>query len=167
MAENIDGCYGREFEHHEKCKPCKYRKYCKDARDLQFSYRDKSYSDALEIVAEEKCTEKNDNAGILAEFTCRLLQACDRNGVRLAVVMARLCGLPYSEIGRQFKITRQAIHKHVRAVSMRIAELGRMLKEKPVIASEIRDELESCDFRIKYEKLLKEDEKLWQAIKMG
>ncbi len=57
-----------------------------------------------------------------------IVEATNRNPVRLYCAVARLGGLSYAEIGEALRISKQGVDKHLRCVQRRNPKLGRELR---------------------------------------
>lgn len=173
MAEKTYQCYSnygkeRYYDRHgdihdtQDCKTCDIRKICAEARDPGFSKV--SFSDAIESIPDASQEEKTEGSGVLGEFIIRMAHASNRNIVRMAVIMARLCGISYQQIGGDLGMSRQAVHKHIKAVAAKNATLGKLLKEKPVINRDIRSEMKNSAIVMQNNKLIREREKRWEKL---
>lgn len=62
-------------------------------------------------------------------------QAAGSHPVRLFVLMRRMAGLPYSEIGAELGVSKQAVHKHVAAICRQNPALAPILRRPGGIVS--------------------------------
>jgi predicted DNA-binding protein YlxM (UPF0122 family) len=83
-------------------------------------------------------------ATMLNAAMVRIVEAADYSPLRIAVIVARAGNMSYSEIGKRFGISKQAVEKHIRAVTKVNSDLGKLLSSKmPSIheTTPIRDQL--------------------------
>ncbi|MCP4645808.1 MAG: hypothetical protein GY851_35510 [bacterium] len=68
-------------------------------------------------------------AAVAVKALClKILRAADGNGRRTAVVLGRVAGLSYSEIGASCHISKQAVHKHIKAIRKRAPLMAEALQ---------------------------------------
>ncbi len=58
----------------------------------------------------------------------RVLGACQDNPARCYVLLCRLAGMTYEQIGRRAYMSRQMSHKHIRAVAAVDPEIGTVIR---------------------------------------
>ena len=130
-------CYGRKFGKLDTCVTCEQASYCKDAANLPVG-NNRSFKDGLDpntepgvsFVALDDQGEQLEPAWLLSMMLIRIVEACGKNPIRLAIIMDRLGGLSYKAIGERWNMSKQGVDKHLRTVSEKSPEIGRLLRRR-------------------------------------
>jgi len=149
MSEN-PACYGHysrnsyrdrngNLHYTEDCGHCSLARWCKDSAD-EMPDRATRVNDSMPERA-DSASSASEEAKIIEEALVKLAQAADGSVVRMGIMLARLCGLSYEQIGAQMGTSRQAIHKHIKAIVRKNSQIGALLKEKPVISVVVKKEI--------------------------
>lgn len=143
------------------CKDCTIRNYCREAGDSPASRIsiDNDARPVKDVAVPDKPDENREDAKIAEEIFVRLAHASNGNILRLGIVVGRICGMSYESIGRQLRISRQAVHKHIKAVAVRNPQIGTLLKEKPYFTRELKAELKTDPLDMDWKKVLTQTEK--------
>jgi hypothetical protein len=139
MSHPFPKCYGKP-DGKPRCARCRWRESCRvyagaepGAGDTHIiEYRDDiaaPLAEAAQTAQEgpERGTPDMDLSGVLHRLALAVVDAADGNPLRIGIVFARLAGLSLREIGDRCLLSKQGIHKHLRAVSRKNKAIGALL----------------------------------------
>ena len=133
-------CYGKLCDRLDACASCKEHPWCKEASDPKPltgpTPGTVAGGDAAYEAAQQEPHEREKPNGHIA-FATKMNDAADMNTRRIAVMMLRMSGMTYDDVGQRFTppITRQAVCKHIAAIEAKNPRIGAILRqrhEKPV-----------------------------------
>lgn len=154
---NISGCYGKLYSHHERCKTCTYRKWCRTAWDETTPDKEKRAEHTVELTREMIVREVNP-ATPVPEFDFDAPVYSQKELMEVIVFMLVLDNqtldlleekinnpeITFSQMAKKRNLTRQAVHKFIDRKCRKIPELKEVFikrtnaKSRPAAAKKLK-----------------------------
>jgi hypothetical protein len=127
-------CYGKPTPGRLPCTKCRWRESCRVYAAAEPGAGDThiiEYRDDIAPLADgdqqEEAPPGVDLSGALHRLALAVVDASDGNPLRIGIVFARLAGLSLRDIGDRCRVSKQGIHKHIRAVERCNPAIGALL----------------------------------------
>lgn len=133
-SNEIRECYGDHYGKLPECKTCQYAEYCREAGDLPVCSH-MQYDDARNSAPSKKQLsepERTYTASQMSELFRRLIYLDDERLRRIIQLKLENPSVSFSEIGKQYGITKQAIHQYVKGAVEYFPELKVILQNRPM-----------------------------------
>lgn len=134
-SNEIQECYGDHYGKLPECKTCKYAEYCREAGDpaiiSQIQYDDSRSAPLTEKIPLSE-PEHTYTADQMAELFRRLIYLDDPRLRKIIQMKLENPSVSFSEIGRHYGITKQAIHQYVKTAVEYFPELKVILQNRPI-----------------------------------
>lgn len=133
-SNEIQECYGDHYGKLPECKTCQYAEYCKEAGDPAVGSM-VQYDDARNPMPARKQLsepERTYTASQMSELFRKLIYLDDERLRRIIQLKLENPSVSYSEIGKSYGITKQAIHQYVKKAVEYFPELKVVLQNRPM-----------------------------------
>jgi hypothetical protein len=130
MSEIVQ-CYGR-YNGSKKCDECNLAEYCQQAKEV-----DERSFPVLDFSSEEIAESSCDNylAQALREVFAAINEVCSSNSRRMAILISRIGGMTYQEIGSRWGISKAGVGKQISEIAKKNRRIAEVLSMRypPVI----------------------------------
>lgn len=135
-------CYAKKYRKLEACRRCEFSGYCREAGDLKLTgdvnYEEIAYSESMTDpgrgpdVSIDPEEERSFTLSEVCRLMRRLIELKDGKIRELLSLKLSNPDISFSEMGRRYGVTKQAIHNCVKRAVSEYPELGVVLCNRPM-----------------------------------